>query len=97
MGLHSYANTRDTNEPQIVQALQRGGASVIRINTPCDLIVGHRKRTILLEVKMPGENLTPAQRHHAATFRGEYHIVENESEACEAVFGPSAIVSKGCR
>ena len=97
MGLHSYANTRDTNEPQIVQALQKLGATVFRIDTPCDLIVGVRGRTVLLEVKGLHGTLTPIQRHYAATFRGEYHIVSTPDEAIEAVFGPSAIVSKGCR
>jgi len=97
MALARHANQRDTNEPQIVKALQKLGASVYRIDTPCDLIVGVRGRTVLLEVKGAHGSLTLTQRTFAAVFRGEYHIVMTPEEAVEAVFGPSQIVGKGCR
>lgn len=42
---------RDTVEPAIVEALQRAGAKVWRLSLPLDLLVGHRGRFVLLEVK----------------------------------------------
>lgn len=148
MSLNRVNPTRDANEAPIVQVLQKLGASVWRIDTPCDLIVGvrvrppawvaevrkrHRKcnhdsystgpwclgcrcdwpcdairaievieqlfkkRTILLEVKVPGGRTTEHQRYFASHFLGEYHIVHTPEEAVEAVFGKSVIVSRRCR
>jgi hypothetical protein len=49
------AKRRDTNEPEIVDALVAAGASVTRIDgdgVP-DLLVGFKGRSFLLEVKLP--------------------------------------------
>jgi hypothetical protein len=45
------AARRDDNETEIVKALRDAGAYVAYIDTPCDLIVGYKQRTVLLEVK----------------------------------------------
>ena len=103
MGLARHANTRDANEDEIVEVLEFLGASVERIDVPCDLIVGvwdnelERPVTILLEVKRKGHRATPKQRKFWTTFRGYGAIVNTPEEAVEAVFGPSAIVGKDCR
>jgi len=47
------AARRDGNEPEIIQALQSAGATVFRIDKPCDLIVLCDRTTYLAEVKMP--------------------------------------------
>lgn len=61
-----YAKARDANEPEIRNALIRAISTierivnpkhrqltVIRIDQPCDLLVGVQDRTVLLEVKNP--------------------------------------------
>jgi len=58
------APQRDTNEPEIVAALVKAGASVTRINgtgVP-DLLVGFRGQTFLLEVKMPAGDRSGKKR-----------------------------------
>jgi hypothetical protein len=80
VSLHRYAKARDANEPQIVRLLETAGYSVERVDVPCDLIVGRGRTTHLVEVKMPGEKLTPAQEAFQAKHRGCYHVV-TEGEA----------------
>lgn len=49
------AKRRDTNEPEIVEALEGAGATVTRLDgdgVP-DLLVGFRGRSFLIEVKLP--------------------------------------------
>jgi len=56
MGLHSHANQRDRNEKPIVEVFERCGASVWKVDTPCDLIVGD-------EVKVPALVAQIRKRH----------------------------------
>jgi hypothetical protein len=51
MGLNRYDARRDRNELEIVHGLEAIGAYVVRLNAPCDLLVGYRGRWIPLEVK----------------------------------------------
>ena len=37
---HNYKRARDANEPEIVEALEKHGATVWRLDTPVDLLVG---------------------------------------------------------
>jgi hypothetical protein len=97
VSLNRYAKQRDLNEPEIVIALLKLGVSVEVVDTPCDLICGHRGKTFLLEVKGSVGRLTPCQVAFIARFNGELHVVHSPEEAVEAIFGPSAIQSKGCR
>ncbi len=50
-----YAKARDANEGAIVDALRAVGASVTRLSDAgvTDLLVGFRRETYLLEVKLP--------------------------------------------
>lgn len=84
MSLHRYAAKRDKNEASIITALRAVGCSVMQQSgkgVP-DLLVGQRGRTLLLEVKMPGESLTPAQEEFHARWRGApIHVVTSVEEA----------------
>lgn len=103
MSLARYRNTRDRNEPPIVRALEGIGASVFRLDRPCDLLVGYRGRNHLLEVKAPlgprggasGSPLTPEQVEFQRTWRGSVAIVRSPGEALEAI-GASAIAGTDC-
>lgn len=53
MSLARFAKKRDAAEPEIVQALERVGATVCKLDRPVDLLVNYRKRWFLLEVKSP--------------------------------------------
>jgi len=59
-----YASRRDANEAGIIRALRIAGALVWQISAKDvpDLLVGFRGRWHLLEVKRPGEDLSPGQR-----------------------------------
>ncbi len=111
MGLHSYANTRDANEPEIVDALLAAGASVDRVDTPCDLIVGYYDeilgpQTILIEVKLPPgpeggishSKLTPKEMEFSGRHKGRYFVARCIEDALRAIGKrSSAIVSGGVR
>lgn len=81
----------DGNQHQIVQALRAVGAKVVYIKEPVDLLVGFRKRNILLEVKDVNGRLTKAQEEFLQTWPGEAWIVQNEYQALEAVVGKEAM------
>ena len=51
MTIWRRAAKRDTAEPLIVEALEAAGAKVWPLSLPLDLLVGHRGRFVLLEVK----------------------------------------------
>lgn len=51
VSLHRRAVRRDANEADIVAALEVAGAYVLRLSKPVDLLVGFRRRWLLLEVK----------------------------------------------
>jgi len=104
VGLLSRANTRDANEPEIVAALRAAGASVERVDTPCDLIVGYRGVTYLVEVKLPAgprggmshSKLTDEQVKFAAQHKGRYVVVRTCEDALRAIGAiKSGIVSGG--
>jgi hypothetical protein len=93
MGLSRYGNQRDANEPEIVAALTKIGATVMRIDTPADLLVGYRGRTFLLEVKLPPgprggtshSKLTPDQVTFERDWAGQYDVARTVHEAFDAI------------
>ncbi len=90
MILRRYGNKRDDNEGDIIKALEAIGCSVFRLDTPCDLLCGYRKRCYLLEVKNPEKpkwdrKKTPAQEKFFATWNGQINIVETAEEAIRIV------------
>ena len=88
-----YANARDANEAEIVNALHGIGASVYRLDVPCDVIVGFRRRNYLLEIKLPPgpkggtahRNLTTDQLMFQSTWRGQFAVVRSVNEAFAAI------------
>ena len=57
-----YDKKVDTNQPEIVDALEAVGAKVWVIGRPLDLLVAFRERFHILEVKMPNEGLSESQQ-----------------------------------
>lgn len=96
MGLSRHANARDANERVIVNGLRSIGASVYRVNEPCDIIVGFRRVNYLFEIKLPlgpkggasHSAQTADQVQFEQTWRGQYAVVRSLDEAI-------AIVSAG--
>jgi hypothetical protein len=84
--LRNAART-DANQAPIIKSLRDIGVSVEYIKLPVDLLVWHRGRYMLMEVKMPGERLTKGQVEFIATWPGEVAVVHNTREALEAVLG----------
>lgn len=79
----------DRNQPEIVEALRKAGASVTLLHAVgdgCpDLLVGYRHHTILMEVKdgkkSPSErNLTPDQQEWHAGWRGGVLVIACDVE-----------------
>jgi hypothetical protein len=69
MSLHRRNPKRDRNERSIVAALNAAGAITHRLSAPGvpDLLVGHRGRWLLMEVKTKRGKLEPAQQLFHAT------------------------------
>ena len=86
MALRSYGNKRDANEPGIVAALRKCGCSVYPLDKPCDLLVGFRGKTHLVEVKTKHGIVTKPQVEFAETWTGEpVAIVRSADEAIDLV------------
>ena len=83
--LKRYGNQRDANEPEIIEALEQIGCSVMRLDIPCDLLVGIAGRTYLLEVKSATGTLTPDQEKFTDLWRGQFSVVRSVEDALIAV------------
>lgn len=88
-----WAAKRDSNEPEIVKALERAGWTVVKVSDKGvpDLLCFRRGVVKMLEVKGPDGALTPAQvetftRIHAALVT--VHVVRTPEEALMAVGAP---------
>lgn len=88
------AHQVDQNQRAIVQALEAMYCSVADTSALGDdfpdLIVGYRKRNILLEVKNPAQpkgkrRLRPGQQTWHDAWRGQVAVVETVEEAIAAV------------
>lgn len=95
MSLNRHAKARDANEPEIVAALKAVGASVERLDTPVDLLVGFRGQTFLLEVKLPrgprggtsGSVLTDDQAQVFDRWRGGILAVVRSADEALRIIG----------
>jgi len=91
MALTRHANTRDGNEKNIVDALRQIGATIIRLDQPCDLLVGYRGRNYLIEVKLPlgprggtsHSQLNDDQKNFEQTWHGQFDVVRSPEDAVE--------------
>lgn len=83
------AQQRDSNEPDIIAALEAIGASVEQLpggNGRPDLLVGYRGVNHLLEVKDPNADsdkrrLNAWQKKWHAGWKGKCHLVETVDQA----------------
>ena len=87
MSLNRYAKKRDDCERGIIKALEEAGALVIQLDQPLDLLVGYGRAWWLLECKMPGAKLTPAQDTFFSAWskHGECGIASVVRSASEAL------------
>lgn len=85
MSIHRRAAKRDANEAEIVEALKKAGAQVLRISQPVDLVVAYNLRNYLLEVKSDNGRLTPMQQKWFAEWEGPAYVVHNPEEALLAI------------
>lgn len=77
----------DKSQQPIIDALRKIGAKVVsasQLGHFPDLIVGYRKRTILMECKTPGEKAKKKDTDFVANWPGEVHIVYTPEEAIAA-------------
>ena len=80
------AARRDENEPDIIKALRQVGACVYPMDEPCDLLVGFRNQTILMEIKNPKNNygkkgLNKNQREFFKSWRGGTYCAVDSIDA----------------
>ena len=86
-----HAARTDATQAEVVKALRAIGASVYYVKLPLDLLVCHRKETMLVEVKEEGGRLTKAQEAFLETWPGRVHVVRGPLEAVAAVIGKEAM------
>lgn len=74
----------DANQPEIVAAARAAGATVQHLHPVgrgCpDLLVGYHGINLLVEVKVPGEDLTIQQRNWHESWRGQKVVVRTIEE-----------------
>ncbi len=86
---HPHRGSRDTNEIGIINALRQLGATVKKLDNPCDLVVGWRSINILGEVKLPPSvkggtshsELTKEEATFHRTWRGQVAVWRTPQEA----------------
>lgn len=89
-GLRRYANKRDANEAGIVDALESLGCLVYRMDKPVDLLVLHRSRVFLVEVKAKKGKLTSEQEAFSQLW--PIYVVRSVDDAVAFVKSARAIV-----
>ena len=95
MSLYRRAKTRDGNEVDVVEALEALGAWVVRLDLPCDLLVGWRGMNLLIEVKQPHRVTKagkiradqPAQAEWLRCWPGQVAVVTTPEEAVRLLLG----------
>jgi hypothetical protein len=79
----------DANQPEIVNALRRVGASVQHLHMVgggCpDILVGFRGRNFLLEIKTRNKKLNQRQLEWFSTWSGKAHVVRTPDEALRTI------------
>jgi len=76
---------------EVMKALRAIGASVYYCKLPLDLLVCHRKETMLVEVKEEGGRLTKVQEDFLETWPGRIHVVRGPLDAVAQVVGQEAM------
>ena len=75
-----YNPKRDANEPEIVEALEAVGASVLRADD-VDLVVGFRNTNYLMEIKTPQGRLNKKQQKFFRAWHGQVNIIRTPEQA----------------
>lgn len=76
----------DANQAEIIKGLREIGARVYYIKEPMDLIVGYRKKTVILEVKTEEGRLTKQQAEFLSEWDGgPAFVVRNRDEAVNLI------------
>jgi len=75
----------DSNQADIVKALEQIGCTVYPIGRPVDLLVGTRAANFLLECKSKTGHKTPAQEKFFKNWKGQVRIVRSPEEAIQVV------------
>ena len=84
----------DDNQKTIVAALRAIGCQVYYVKLPLDLLVSGgplKDQTVLMEVKMPGEQMNASQQAFCDRWPGRVFLVHHEREAIEAVLGKALL------
>ena len=81
MSINRMNPKRDGNELEIVNYLKSQGLSVVRLNTPLDLLVGYDKRNYLVEVKMPKGKLNDNQVKFIESWKGQFIVINSIEQA----------------
>lgn len=87
MSIHRFDARRDTNENDIVKALEKVGCTVERLAQPLDLLVWspRLKAMLLIEVKSPTTGrLTERQHKFLARWPGPVFVVDSVAGALES-------------
>ena len=79
-----YDARRDANEPEIVEALEAVGASVLRLDD-VDLLIGYRGTNYLMEVKTPEGKLNKKQQKFFRSWQGQVNIVRTRIQALKLI------------
>jgi len=81
MSINRYNPKRDANEIDIVNEFKKHGISVVRLNTPLDLLLGYNKRNYLVEVKLPDKKLNKKQIEFTEDWKGQFFICYSVEQA----------------
>lgn len=82
-----FANRRDANEPEVIDALEKIGCSVHQLDQPLDLLVGYRGINYLIEVKTDKGKLTKGQAEFLPDWNGQLCVVRTPEQAINVVTG----------
>jgi len=81
MSINRFNPKRDANEKEIVKFFKLQGISVVRLNTPMDLLLGYNKRNYLVEVKIEGKGLNENQKEFVKEWKGQWIIIDSIDQA----------------
>lgn len=85
MGFKRYANKRDANEGEVIDALEDAGCRVMKLNE-FDLLVEYRGQVFMVEVKNPkGKNTLTELQEELLEAGWPLKVVRSKEEAFEAV------------
>ena len=97
--MRSYANQRDKNEPEMLEACRKIGATTFKLDEPADYLIGFRKVNFLVEFKLPKgpkggtshSKQTDKQADFERTWRGQYDVVRTADELIALLTGCKVI------